>query len=89
MMTKHFLVCYDIRNPKRLNRIGRVSRKHAVSLQYSVFYISGSEQDLDRFLLLLEQEMDEREDDVRAYQIPDVQRVENMGQSWLPDGIFI
>lgn len=88
MQRLHYLVCYDICNPRRLGRIGRVGRKMAMPLQYSVLYLYGTERDLDRLLELLELEMDDRVDDIRAYRIPDLGRIETIGQNWLPESIF-
>jgi CRISPR-associated protein Cas2 len=84
----HYLICYDICDPKRLGRVGRVSRQQALALQYSVYYLLGTAADLERFLVRLDALIDEDVDDIRAYRIPDLGRVERQGESWLPDGIF-
>jgi len=36
-MMRSFLVCYDIRNPKRLNKVYTTMRGYGEHLQYSVF----------------------------------------------------
>tara|TARA_R110000868_G_scaffold122666_1_gene325268 strand:+ start:2267 stop:2542 length:276 start_codon:yes stop_codon:yes gene_type:complete len=84
----HYLICYDIADPRRLNRVGRVSRQQALALQYSVYYLFGTAADLDRLLDRLDALIDVEVDDIRAYRIPELGRVERQGESWLPDGVF-
>lgn len=86
---EHFLICYDIADPKRLGRVGRASRKQAMPLQYSVYYLQGSLADVDRLLDAIEHLIDERADDVRAYRIPALDSVERLGETWVPDGVFV
>lgn len=65
-----YLICYDIRCPRRLERIHRVLTGQAMALQYSVFFFSGSEVELQRCLKQLECVMDRQHDDIRAYRLP-------------------
>ena len=37
-MRRCYLVCYDIRDPKRLRRVNKVIKGYGESWQYSVFF---------------------------------------------------
>ena len=39
MSSSPLLLCYDIRDPKRLQKVHREVKKVGMPLQYSVFYI--------------------------------------------------
>jgi len=82
-----YLICYDICHPKRLLRIHRVLRSRAVALQYSVFLFSGTLLQLQRCLGELENLMDKRCDDIRAYPLPQRGLRLRLGKSLLPSGI--
>jgi CRISPR-associated protein Cas2 len=83
----HFLVCYDISDRKRLLRIGRASRRYALGLQYSVYYLEGSIGDLDELLACLQPLMNPDEDDIRAYRLRSAEPLEQIGELLLPDGL--
>ncbi|MFT4256103.1 MAG: CRISPR-associated endonuclease Cas2 [Pseudoxanthomonas sp.] len=82
-----YIVCYDIRNPKRLARVHRAIKKHAMALQYSVFLFTGTAQQLQHCLSQLETLIDKRTDDIRAYPIPQRGFRMHLGQPPLPAGI--
>ncbi len=82
-----YIICYDIKQPRRLGRIHRVLKKYATPLQYSVFLFTGNEEQLRRCLAILEGIMDPRVDDMRAYPIPRRGLRMHLGRSVLPDGI--
>lgn len=83
----HYLVCYDISSPRRLQKVGRISRRYGTPFQYSVIYFYGSEQELDDFLDELESVIDDSEDDIRAYRINSVDSIITLGEPLLPEGI--
>lgn len=65
-----YLICYDIKNHKRLNKLARYLDKIALRIEYSVFYLPLSQKAqlvsiVDEILNLI----DETEDDVRIYTI--------------------
>ena len=64
-----FLICYDIANPRRLGRIHSHLKRHALPLQYSVYYYHASEHQLQLRLQELRALMDEHADDIRAYPV--------------------
>ncbi len=83
-----YLICYDIRCPRRLARIHRTLKRQAMALQYSVFLFSGPAQQLERCLAALESLMDQKEDDIRAYPLPRRGLRLCQGRPLLPEGIY-
>ena len=65
-----YLVCYDIRCPKRLGRVHRYLKKRAVALQYSVFLAKLSVKEREALLSGLRVIIHEQFDDVRVYPLP-------------------
>lgn len=64
-----YLLAYDIREPKRLQRTYYYVKKIGVSLQRSVFLIQTDMKGLDRIRKNITQRVDNRQDDVRLYPI--------------------
>lgn len=85
--TKHWLVAYDIRAPKRLARVHRFLRKIGIAVQYSVFGLELDDNGIRDMLGELEPLINPAEDDVRAYHLPDVCPVWTLGKQALPAGI--
>jgi len=83
-----YIVCYDIADPRRLGRIHRYMKKQALPLQYSVFLFRGSHEKLQRCLGDLQQLMDPRHDDIRAYPLPQRGLRLVLGPSALPEGVY-
>lgn len=84
-----WLITYDISNPKRLGRIFRLLRKHATPVQYSVFYFEGTSIQLNQIITGLKSQINPKEDDVRAYQLPDQPSLDNLGRGSIPDGTLL
>ena len=63
-MRRCYLVCYDIRNPKRLRRVFRIMKGYGEHWQFSIFFCTL--KDIDRVHLQsdLEEEMNLKEDQV-------------------------
>jgi CRISPR-associated protein Cas2 len=61
-MRRCFLVCYDIRHPKRLRRVHKVMKGYGEPWQYSVFFCVLKEIDRVRLQMALEDEMNLKED---------------------------
>lgn len=62
-----YVLCYDIRDPKRLKKLHRHVSKHAVALQYSVFLILHAKQ--AHKLFKQASHFVKPEDDIRMYKI--------------------
>jgi CRISPR-associated protein Cas2 len=80
-----WLIAYDIASPRRLGRLHRFIKKNAVPVQYSVFYFEGSTSQVRRLLADIEKRISAREDDVRAYPVPNVPEYYSIGRGSMPD----
>ncbi len=63
-MRRCYLVCYDIRDPKRLRCVHRVVRGYGESWQFSVFFCVLRDIDRVRLQNDLENQMNQKEDQV-------------------------
>lgn len=87
---KHnWLLCYDISDPQRLGRIHRYVTKVAIPLQYSVFQLQASHQQLDTIIEELRKIMNEKEDDIRIYPLHKKPKKYTIGDSLFPEGIML
>ena len=83
------LVCYDITEPSRLQRVHRHLRRWALPLQYSVFYCRLTRRQRRRLEYELRSLIDERTDDVRLYCIQAAQGIQFWGVRPLTKGAYI
>ncbi len=83
----HYLVCYDITDHKRLQKVFRISRRYGVAFQYSVVYLHASQDVVDTLLAELADVIDHGSDDVRAYRIRSLQQIQTLGEPIQPSGI--
>ena len=63
-MRRCYLVCYDVRNPKRLRRIHKLMKAYGEPWQYSVFYCTLKAIDRVRLENALRELMNMKEDQV-------------------------
>ncbi len=82
-----WLIAYDIRDPRRLQRVHRYLKSEAVPVQYSVFVTRVNANDLARIRVGLRDLIDATADDVRIYHVPDNPEITTLGRQGLPDGI--
>lgn len=61
-MRRCYLVCYDIRNPKRLRRVHKVLKGYGEAWQFSVFFCVLKDIDRVRLQSDLEEQMNLKED---------------------------
>ncbi|MDN5938421.1 MAG: CRISPR-associated endonuclease Cas2 [Salinisphaera sp.] len=83
------LVCYDIRQPRRLRRVHRCMRRWGMPLQYSVFYCNLSDRARRKLECELRALINESVDDIRIYGLKAHERIQFMGRKPLPDGLMV
>lgn len=84
-----WLLCYDIANPRRLQRVHRAACRHATPLQYSVFHTITTRREILAMIHDIEEYIDPGQDDVRAYQLLTTARPVLVGRGRLPSGIML
>ncbi len=75
-----FLLCYDIADPRRLQRIHSQLKKHAVPIQYSVFLGRFTNKELKSLTSKLAGLIKSSEDDIRIYPLHKHPKVQTLGQ---------
>lgn len=83
------LLCYDIRDPRRLVRVYQRARRFGVALQYSVFYLELTQSRLNDLLEQLRSVIDESCDDVRVYRINGLSDIRQIGRGRMPEGFLL
>lgn len=63
-MRRCYIVCYDIREPKRLRRVNKILKGYGEAWQFSVFFCVLKDIDRVRLQNDLEEEMNKKEDQV-------------------------
>ena len=66
-----FLVTYDIRDDKRRLKVFKIMRNFGNRVQFSVFECLLNEENLKRMIAKVNKEIEEEEDSVRIYYIPE------------------
>jgi CRISPR-associated protein Cas2 len=61
-MRRCYLVCYDIRDPKRLRRVHKVLKGYGEAWQFSIFFCVLKDIDRVRLQSALEEQMNQKED---------------------------
>ena len=64
------LICYDISDKRRLQKIQRRVAKQALALQKSVYVLNANQSELNEILNAIESMMDASRDDLRSYPVP-------------------
>lgn len=82
-----WLVAYDVADPRRLARVHRRMLRHAVPVEYSVFWLSGTPADRLRCLQDVLPLLEASEDDLRMYSLPARGFRLRLGLAVLPQGI--
>jgi CRISPR-associated protein Cas2 len=84
-----YLLCYDIADKRRLQRVHRCMKDAGISLQYSVFLLNMSSVDLILLLDDLRELIEEGSDDVRAYPISPAIEYVALGRQGLGNGMLL
>lgn len=69
---KFWIVCYDVRDDKRRNKLAKLLEQRCERVQYSVFECPLSEKELERLLKRWLGVLDLKEDSLRAYPLDEV-----------------
>ena len=85
----HWMVCYDISDPKRLIRVHRCLKKEGVPVQYSVFMLHATQAGMNKVLAKLAAIIDPDGDDVRAYPVPQQPWKVTIGADLIPPDLWI
>ena len=86
---KTWIIAYDISAPGRLARVHKYLSKRAFALQYSVFAADLTGKGLDKLMRDLTKLINEKEDDVRCYAVPNGIDARIFGAGRLPKGIYV
>lgn len=82
-----FLVIYDIKDTKRVGKIGRYLSKIGVRIEFSMFLVSCSKDEMVDFAMEINEIIDSEEDDVRIYIVEDAGIALGIGEKL--DEIFV
>ena len=84
-----YLIAYDIADPKRLARVHRVLKQQGLPVQYSVFTVILKRKVLLHLLERINTLINQREDDVRCYRLPENSSADILGEQYFPDDIML
>lgn len=85
-----YLISYDVKDDRRLQRIHRYLKGKGIHLQKSVFYCVFNKEDLKKTISGLSSLMDPNEDDIRFYPVLVDFEVISLGQGEkLPKGVWV
>lgn len=87
--TKPRLVCYDIADPKRLQRVYKIAKEYGTPIQYSVSLAMLNDRQLETLLNDFRETINHRADDVRIYTLSQPAWLVRMGNTTLPEGVFV
>ena len=82
-----FIVAYDIADTKRVAKLGRFLSKIGIRIEYSIFYVKASKDEMTEIAIKINDIIDTEMDDVRIYEIEDYGIA--LGAADLLDELFI
>lgn len=89
-MKSPYLICYDIADELRLNRVYRFMRERGFHIQYSVFYCILTNHELREIQAGIQRIIHPRYDDVRIYPLPKDSLVAVLGVGdRIPEGVEV
>ena len=83
-----FVIGYDIRDVRRLQRVHRVLLRHAAPIEHSIFLLDGDTGAARRCMEALLRLIDPTVDDLRCYPLPLRGIQGRIGLETLPSGII-
>jgi len=83
------LVCYDIRDDRRLRCTHRTLLAWGLRLQYSIFLCPLTPRERYRLTEVLRRVIDERVDDLRIYSLEPQRAIHYQGRYPVPDGLIV
>lgn len=83
------LVCYDICDPRRLQRVHRCMLRWGLPIQYSVFYCKLKPRARRGMENQLRGLIDERSDDIRVYGIKSLTAIEFIGKRAMSSDLML
>lgn len=86
---RNWLIAYDIADVRRLRRVHRFLTSQAVPVQYSVFATRAAPMKTGLIRAALAEIIDERDDDVRIYPVPEPADLTVFGRKALPEGLSV
>lgn len=84
-----WLVTYDVSHPRRLARVFKYLKREGIPVQYSVFSVDASNSRMEALMFQISMLIDPKEDDVRAYRLPENGWRSTLGDAMLPDSLWI
>lgn len=89
-MKANYLICYDIKDERRLIKVHNYLKGYCLKLQYSVFYGYFGWEELSEIKEKLKQLINEKEDDIRIYPLPSNPKLIVLGVGdRIPEGVTI
>ena len=82
-----FLIAYDVADTKRVAKLGRFLSKTGVRIEYSVFYVKATKDEMVEIAMKINDIIKPEMDDVRIYEIEDYGIA--LGMAGLLDELFI
>src|SRR3990172_11605518 len=86
---RNWLITYDIANPRRLMRVHRYLKRHAIPVQYSAFVLYGDQRMLECVLMGIARLIAPHSDDLRAYHFPTCCDVTMLVRQSFPEGVMV
>ena len=87
-MKRDYLVCYDIAEPRRLQRVHRHVANEAEFIQMSVYRLSADRESLKAFVAALDELICQNADDVRIYPLSPSVELETWGRERRVAGLY-
>lgn len=84
-----YIVCYDIRCPRRLGRVHRYLKRRAIALQYSVFIARLDKPGRELLMRDLRVIIHPQQDDIRLYPLPETPEWTTLGKALWADGVHL